>query len=53
MRGSRLVWVAGLLALVALIGVQATHAGPDGGHAIGIWPIGTNTCVCDGSPVMA
>ena len=43
MRASRLTWVVVLLALVALIGVQATHAGPEGGHAIGIWPVGGAT----------
>lgn len=43
MRGSSLTWVVGLLALVALTGVQATTAGPAGGHAIGIWPVGGAT----------
>ncbi|WP_343906329.1 ATP-binding protein [Nocardioides aquiterrae] len=50
MRGSRLAWVAGLLALVALIGAQATQAGPAGGHAIGIWPIGGATACLMVSP---
>ncbi|WP_197025425.1 MULTISPECIES: ATP-binding protein [unclassified Nocardioides] len=43
MRGSRLGWVAGLLALVAVFGALATHSAPDGGHGIGIWPIGGAT----------
>src|SRR4051794_33588864 len=42
-RGSRLGWVAGLLALVAVFGALATHSAPDGGHGIGIWPIGGAT----------
>lgn len=43
MRGSRLALVAGLLALVALFGTLATHSAPEGGHGIGIWPVGGAT----------
>ena len=43
MRGSRLALVVGLLALVAMFGTLATHAAPDGGHGIGIWPVGGAT----------
>lgn len=49
-RGSRPAWVVLLLVLVALIGAQATSAGPDGGHAIGIWPVGGATACLMVSP---
>jgi PAS domain S-box-containing protein len=39
-------WVARvvvLLALMTLVGVTAVQGAPDGGHAIGIWPVGLAT----------
>ena len=50
MRGSRLGWVAVVLALVAVFGALATHSAPPGGHGIGIWPIGGATACLMISP---
>jgi PAS domain S-box-containing protein len=36
--------------LVALFGALATHSAPDGGHAVGIWPVGGATACLMISP---
>ncbi|WP_238383435.1 MULTISPECIES: ATP-binding protein [unclassified Nocardioides] len=43
MARSWVVRVTGLLALMALVGVTAVQGAPDGGRAIGIWPVGLAT----------
>lgn len=45
MRGAVPLRTGVLLALMALFGIGAVRATPEGGHAVGIWPVGVATAL--------